>query len=453
MRKGILKFFTQGNERSIKAKRNILGMLLLKGGNILIGLLLIPITLGYVNNETYGVWIALSSMISWISFFDIGISNGLKNKLTEALAQKDYPLCRKYISTTYAILILIFIPLMILLLIIAPFVNWNNLLNLTNISTNELLASVCIIISYFCVNFILSTINTIILAEQRPADAALRTFIQQLVSLIIIYILTLTTKGNLVILCFAFCFSPLFTVIIFNITLFKGRLKLISPQLKEVDFKVAPKLMKLGVQFFIIQIAAVIQYQMINFLILRYYGASEVTSYNIAFKYFNIITMIWGILTSPLWVAVADAIAKNDYSWIFKAQKKYLKTYFVFVIMGILMLILSPFIYTLWIGKNTNISFTISLWVLIYNLSIMLASLFVLILNGSGILKTQTYASIISPFVFIISCYLFISHNFPIHGILISAILSNFNGLILAPIQCYNLKKRHKTSQENIILN
>ena len=441
MVKKIIKFFTQGNERSIKAKKNILGMLFLKGGNILIGLLLIPTTLGYVNNETYGIWIALSSMISWISFFDIGISNGLKNKLTTALAQKNYPLCRKYISTTYAILTLIFIPLMILLLSIAPLINWNHLLNLTNIASKELLISICIVISYFCINFILSTINTIILAEQQPADAALRTFIQQLVSLIVIYILTLTSKGNLIILCIAFCFSPLLTVLIFNISLFKGRFKAISPQLSAIDFKVAPDLMKLGIQFFIIQIAAVIQYQMVNFLILRYYGASEVTSYNIAFKYFNIITMIWGILTSPLWVAVTDAIAKNDYNWIFNTQKKYLKIYSFFILIGFIMLLISSYIYALWIGEKVIVPFGLSLWVLIYNLSMMLASLFVLVLNGSGILKLQTYASIFSPLIFIISCYIFISNDFPLYGILISAILSNFNGLIIAPIQCYKIKR------------
>ena len=52
-------FFQKGNERSLKAKKNILYMLFIKGGNILIGLLLIPMTLGYVDSETYGLWIAL----------------------------------------------------------------------------------------------------------------------------------------------------------------------------------------------------------------------------------------------------------------------------------------------------------------------------------------------------------------------------------------------------------
>ena len=160
--KKIKDFLYKGNKRSVKMKKNILLMLFLKGGSILAGLLLIPLTLDYVDSETYGIWMTLSSMVAWIHFFDIGINNGLRNRLTEALANGDFKLGKEYVSTTYAILTFIFIPLMIILLIITPYINWNNLLNL-NLKSN-LLIPICIIIIYFCLNFIFSTINTIILA-------------------------------------------------------------------------------------------------------------------------------------------------------------------------------------------------------------------------------------------------------------------------------------------------
>lgn len=435
------KIFSTGNERSIKAKKNILYMFFLKGGTILIGLILIPLTLGYVDNVKYGIWVALSSMITWMNFFDIGISNGLKNKLAEALAERNNILCQKYISTTYAILTLIFIPLMGILLLISPFVNWENLLNIPNENSNELLFSINIIIIYFCINFILNTINTIITAEQKPATAALCFFLQQLFSLIVIYILTLTTEGSLAKLCMALCFSPLFVVFIFNIIFFKRRYKQIRPQIKAIDFSVASSLMKLGIQFFVIQIASIIQYQMINFLILRYYGATEVTEYNIAYKYFSVLTMIWGILTTPLWVAATDALLNKEFLWIKNAIKKYLVAFITFSIIGGIMVIISPIVYNLWVGNSIQITIKLSLWVLIYNLCIMFGTIFVMIINGSGQLKIQTYASLISPFVFIISCYLFIKINLGIESILIASIISNFNGLILAPIQCCRIIK------------
>lgn len=428
-----------GSERSIKAKKNILRMLLLKGGNILIGLLLVPMTLSYVDSATYGVWLALSSMIAWISFFDIGINNGLKNKLTEAFAKGDNILCKKYVSTTYAILSIIFIPLMILLLIVSPFINWESLLNLPHEATNGLLASIAVIITYFCINFILSTINVVLLADQKPADSSLRQFIQQITSLAIIWILTLTTKGSLLLLCIGLCVSPIIIIAIFNYTLFRGRYNRISPSVKEVDFNVAPDLLKLGVQFFVIQIAAIIQYQMINFLLLRYYGASEVTSYNIGYKYFSILTMVWGILMAPIWAAVTDAVTINDYAWIKNTIKKFLKLFVLFTGIGIIMLMISPLVYYIWLGNKVEISFILSTWIFVYNVVLMFANIFVNIINGTGKLKVQLIASCISPFVFFGVFFGLYSMGIGVYSVLIAAIISNFNGLILAPLQCRNM--------------
>jgi len=442
MKQLLLNFINKGSERSIRAKKNVLSMLFIKGGSILVGLLLVPLTLEYVDSESYGIWLTLSSMVAWISFFDIGINNGLKNKLAESLALKNYELGQKYVSTTYAILSLIFIPLMFLLLIATHFIDWCAFLNLPDKYADSLVIAVSIIITYFCINFILSTINIVILAEQRPADESLRVFLQQLTSLIIIFILVHTTQGNLIYLCCALCISPLAILTIFNITLFKGRYKNIAPRIKQIDFKLAPDLLKLGFQFFVIQIAAIIQYQMINFLILRYYGASDVTSYNIANKYFNIILMVWGILTTPIWVAVTDAITHQDYNWIRRTKNKFLVFFGFAFIIGIAMLIISNQVYNIWVGSNISVPITLSFWVLIYNLVLMFGSIYVSIINGSGKLKIQFIASIISPFIFLAVLYLFIEKmHMGIHSILIAAIIANFNGLILAPLQCRHILK------------
>ena len=432
-------YLFSGSERSVKAKKNILQMLIYKGGNIVIGLLLVPMTINYVNSENYGIWLTLSSMVAWMSFFNIGLNSGLKNRLAEALANNDYVLGKKYVSTTYAMLTLIFVPLMLILLFVAPYINWASVLNISQSYGESLLAAICILIVYFCLNFILSTINVVIMAEQRPADASMRDFVQQLTSLLFIWVLTLTTEGSLLKLCMALCISPLIIVTIFNFTLFRGRYKKVAPSFKTIDFKLAPDLLGLSVKFFIIQIAAIVQYQMINFLIMRYYGASEVTSYNIAFKYFSVVTMLWGIVTTPIWAATTDAFSRGDITWIRNAQKKYVKIFLVFLLIGILMLFISPVVYHLWIGDSVDIPFVLSSFVLLYNYAMMFGTIFVSIVNGSGKLNIQVYASIISPIVFLATFFLCHYLGIGIISVLIAAIVSNFNGLVLAPIQCRSM--------------
>lgn len=436
------------SSRTQRAISNIVKMLLLRGGNIIIGLLLVPMTINYVDAETYGLWLTISSMVAWVSFFDIGINNGLKNKLTESIAQGDLARGKAYVSTTYALLSLIFLPLMAVLLVAVPLVDWQSLLNVSNVSMQTLICAIAIVVAYFCINFIFSTINIILLADQRPADESLRVFLQQLLTLCVIFAMTKLVPGSLVNLCIALCLCPLAMVIVFNFTLFAGRYRDIAPSIKAIDFSLLPNLLKLGVQFFIIQIAGIIQYQMINFLIMRHFGATEVTAYNIAYKYFNVVYMIWGILTVPIWAAVTDAITKGDYEWISSTVKKYMKVLALFSLGSILMLFLSPYAYHLWVGDSVSVSSSLSLWVMLYNLSFMFGSIFVAVLNGASILKVQTIASILSPIVFLGCSMLLLHYNFGAKSILIATVIANFNGLIIAPIQYIHFIRRNNLKDD-----
>lgn len=428
--------FNRGSERTGRVKKNIALLTVFKGISIAISLVLVPMTLNYVDSGTYGVWLTLSSVVGWISFFDIGINNGLKNRLTEAIAHNDTELGRTYVSTTYAMLSMIFIPLMIIVIVIAPHIDWATFLHIDASENNGLIVAICIIVTYFCLNFILSTINIVIMAHQAPAEASLRSLIQQLFSLLVIYLLTVTTKGNLINLCIGLCISPLLVVTLFNITLFKGKYHSLRPSLRYVDFHKLPDLLKLGVKFFIIQIAGVIQFQLVNIIIMRNYGADEVTSYNIAYKYFNVLHMAWGILMTPIWAAVTDAAARGEYSWIKNMKKKYLKIWGLLMIVGIIMLIASDFVYDLWVGDKVSVSFKLSLWLLIYFATLMYGSVFVNVLNGLGQLNIQTIACCLSPLVFLLVSESLIKAGIGVEAILIGSVAANFNGYILAPIQC-----------------
>lgn len=432
-------FFANGNTRTIAMKRNVLYMLLIKGCSIFLGMFTVPLTLGYVNNETYGLWLTISSMISWMSYFDIGINNGLKNNLAAAFAKNDFELGRRLVSTTYAVLILIFIPIMVVLLFVVQFIDLDSILNISSGSVRGLRLTVCITISYFCIQFILSTLNVILLADQKPADSSFRILCTQLFSIIIIYLLTLTTKGNLVYLCLASTFAPLLILFLFNVVLFSRRYKKIAPNIKYINFSLVPTLMNLGVKFFIIQIAVLIQFQLTNFLIMRYYGPSDVTEYNVAQKYFSMLFMVWNIIITPLWVATTDAFVREDFIWIRNALKKYFKLTLVFLSLGILMFFVSPLFFKLWLHDTVMVSKGLSFWLLVYYFVQIFASVFVIVLNGCGVLKTQTITSIISPFVFLLVFFLLKGYGVGFYSVLIASIVANFNGIVIAPIQCLQL--------------
>ena len=97
----------RGHGRSVKEKKNIIATFIFKGCSIAISLVLVPITINYINPTQYGIWLTLSSIVGWLAFFDIGFGNGLRNRFAEAIAKGEHELARIYLSTTYAILSII----------------------------------------------------------------------------------------------------------------------------------------------------------------------------------------------------------------------------------------------------------------------------------------------------------------------------------------------------------
>ena len=81
VKKYISDFFTKGHSRTLLAKKNIAASFVVKGLSVMINLALVPLTINYVNPSQYGIWLTLSSIIAWFSFFDVGFGNGLRNRL------------------------------------------------------------------------------------------------------------------------------------------------------------------------------------------------------------------------------------------------------------------------------------------------------------------------------------------------------------------------------------
>ena len=46
-----------------------------------------PISINILDVEKYGIWSTILSFVSWFTFFDFGLANGLRNRLTGSLSE------------------------------------------------------------------------------------------------------------------------------------------------------------------------------------------------------------------------------------------------------------------------------------------------------------------------------------------------------------------------------
>ena len=127
-----------GNSRSIIVKKNIIASFFLKCISILVSLQVVPLTITYINPTKYGIWLTLSSIIAWLSYFDLGFAHGFRNRFSEAKANGNILLAKEYVSTTYAVLSVLFLSVFFIAVIINHFLDWSSILNVATIYRSEL---------------------------------------------------------------------------------------------------------------------------------------------------------------------------------------------------------------------------------------------------------------------------------------------------------------------------
>ncbi|EKN08237.1 MULTISPECIES: lipopolysaccharide biosynthesis protein [Parabacteroides] len=423
MKLNINSFFS-GNNRSSLVKKNIAGSIVIKGISICTSLLLVPLTLDYINKELYGIWLTLSSIVLWLNFFDIGFTLGLKNKLAQSLATKDYLNGKYLVSTTYYMMIVIFLPVCMLISIIIPHINWTAILNVSHNYNEDIIKVMYILTASVFLQMFFNVLGAVVSAYQRVAMSSLFIMLGQILSLIFIYILTKTLSPSLIGLAIAISAPPIIILLIFSIYLYKGDFKKIAPSYKYIDKKKIKELFGMGVKFFIIQIQVIILYQSTNIIISNIAGPEAVTEYNIAYKYLSVAAMVFNIILTPLWPAFTDAYTLKDFQWMRNIYKKMCYVYISVVIGIIILVLISPYVYHIWIGNDIDISISMTAIIALFIIINSWDSLQVFMINGIGAVKLQSSVVIIG-LLFHIPLAFYFGNRIGAKGVILSMICIN----------------------------
>lgn len=382
--------WNKSSERSKEAMRQIALSVCAKSISIVVPLLVVPLTINYVNPTQYGIWLTLSSIIAWVSFLDLGLGNGFRNKFAEAKAKNDTLLARKYVSTTYFSISAVVLCALIILFIANNYLDWSAILKVDACYSEELHKVFAVVCGFFCFNLIFNIFSSLLSADQKTGIAAVIHGIGQLFSLIAIWVLTKVSEGSLLNLAVYFSGVPCIVLLIASLIAFTTtRYKEYAPKISLIDVSLVKNILSLGIKFFLIFLTSIAIFQMVNIVLSREIGPTAVTEYNIAYKYFGILYSLMSIIVAPFWSAFTDAYYREDYVWMRQTTKKLEKTWWLSIIAGLLMLAVSQWIYSIWIGDSVSVSFFLSLGVYIYVISQSLGSIYMHIINGLGTIRLQ----------------------------------------------------------------
>lgn len=402
----ILGLINSGSGRSVRAKKNIVSMFALRGVSIICSFLIVPLTINYVSSYEYGIWLTISSLVAWISFFDVGIGNGLRNKFIEAVENNEPVRARRLVSTAYAIISIIVVSVWAVAMTVSCFIDWNSILNVSDVPGRELLYTVLIALTNFCVLFILSLNRTLLNALQKPALASAFDTATQALLCIVLLLITHFTQGNIVYLAMAMGGTSIFVLITSNIWTFRTVLRDYRPSPKYVKFSYARDIMSLGIMFFFLSVLSIAFYQTNNLIISHYLGPEEVTVYNIAYRYINVLPMVFTIILTPFWSAFTEARVNNDYTWMKSARKRLMQTLMLLGLAGLAMVIISPMVYKVWIKDMVTVPLMVTLLAYLFQMFNMWGSLWTQLLSGLGKLRLQVICSTVCCVSYVpLGCY------------------------------------------------
>jgi O-antigen/teichoic acid export membrane protein len=428
--------------RSKNINKQIVFSFILKFFSMGLGFLVIPKTLSILGGNQYGIWLTILSIVSWIVSFDVGIGNGLRNKLAEALAINDYELSCKYISTGYFALASMGIFIVLVVSLIVPFVDWNQVFN-TRLITNAVLQKTMFVISLAVIlNFVVSIVDQVMNAFQLPAFTNVTSILHSSFFILSLTFLKIDHDLFSITRLYAICLLSSSLLVTF---VFYSLKKEYLPKLKWIDISKAKDILKLGGAFFIIQIATIFMFSMSNMLIIQLLTAKDVSVYNVTFRLFSILTLGFSIIVTPFWSAFTEAHKKSDFVWIRKSIYKLHILLLITIVGAAILLGVHQIILDLWLGKGKiNPGFGVSSLIAVYAIILNWSNIYSHFLNGVGVLKMQTIVAVIQGALVIPVCLICTNvFKLGLPGIILGMIICMLPFAIIAPLVTYRILKTY----------
>lgn len=415
---------THTDSRTKMLRTNVLLSALLKVVGIACTYLLVPLTIDYLNSDVYGVWLAITNVLYYFSFFDVGLGNGMRNYLTESISTGNYERARAYLTSTLLLLAVIALAMGVVVLPVVCYADLPSLLHITGVSTSELRNAMIIAVVFTLVLFVVKNIAYIYVALQRYAVYDLLAVAGNAFALVAIFILTKTTEGHLIYALSAFVCIPVALYLLAAIPIFRLYPQL-RPRRSAIDLTLTRPIVGKGFGFFLIQMTScVVIFGSSNLIILKLVNAEAVTTYGIAYKLFHAISMAYLIVLAPMWNAYTDAHVKGDYPWIRRTFRRALGIWGLTLVGGLLLLAISPLLYQFWIGERVEIPLAVSACTMVYISMYNLNNCVTYLLNGFNKIRVQIITSVVFTLVYLACVYIF----GPLYGVV---------GIVLSMAGCY----------------
>ena len=320
---------------SLKERKKIflLGAISSYGANavsVIVGLISVPIGLYYFGPVRYGIWAVISSLITYLSFSNLGISTGatvLTAKACEPFEQ--WAVLRR---SLFLLLISSIVVLSLIFSIAHFYPNWINALGKIPLTFHDEASKTIMVVA---VLFLINLPFTVFFAGFTGLQKVYwERFYFSLTSIagLAALIFTVSVKGNLVSLALLRGLGILLVSIVCASHFLLSHKELLEKVNKPVgdEFSVS-SIFSSSLRFFSLGIAAMVVWNTDNLVISHFLGVEAVTPYAITFKLLLVAYSMFSAIGSAIFPMYGKAAAFNQWEWV---QQLYNRITCLFPIIG-----------------------------------------------------------------------------------------------------------------------
>jgi len=329
----------------------------------LLGLVSVPLVLGYLGKERFGLWAIITTLLAWVALFDLGVANGLVNMLSAAHGRDEKEQAGQYLSTAFVALLVLATFLAVALVVGLGTVPWGALLGAKGVADEATIRwSVGAALSLFVLSLPFSVTQQVYAAYQRTYiwnGFAVTGAILGFGGLLVAIHLAVTMP---VLIIASGAAGPLATMAAY-VYATRRALPWLRPSLGKVSKVALRGLLSRSVPIFLYQVGALIVNETQSILLAHRCDLSTVAAYSVGMRVYLIFIAVIQIGTNSFIPALREAHERGDGDWTTAAFARLLRVRLAIAAGGgLVVVLLGNFLLALWL-RRTDIVFGRGVWI------------------------------------------------------------------------------------------
>jgi O-antigen/teichoic acid export membrane protein len=367
-----------------------------RGIGLLITLITIPLAVGYLGAEQYGVWATISALSTMLLFADFGLGNGLLSAVARAHGTDDRAVGRRAVSSAFVMLIVIGGVLVVAFALAYPITPWAEI---ANVSTPEAAAEVGPAILAFFICFVVSLplglVQRVQYGYQEGFEVGVWTAIGSVISLIAL-IAAIRANATLPWLVLSLAGGPAIGLALNTVVVFFRRHPDLRPRLRLATRRAAGELVRVGLLFFVLQLAVAIAFQSNVVVAAQLIGPAAAAEYSVVLRLFFIVPNILWMALLPLWPAYGEATGRGDVRWMRRTVvRSTVAAVGITALTSALLVAFGGDVLRLWVGPIFDPSFALLLGMAVWAVVSTAGTSIAMLLNGASVMAFQAAVAVV----------------------------------------------------------